>query len=201
MKFPRRMDARARNDFGVMQALKGFISRLGKASEVRIQRIKDQFTTLVDRIKGTGRSHPSLTDTGLDELQRETEEFYAVKNFVEKLPAGLTPPQYFRLSVELLTKLGRANTSMSLNKLYTFMYTARTKGKYYDVYPVITMTSVDSTFYKGFNFHWERAPEYVESVYRTYSFFGVRSKFYEIKPHELEYFLQIPTFMPIFIAQ
>lgn len=200
MKFPSPLDAAARAAFGTMQALKGFFSRLGKANEERLKRISDQVKTLFTRTKESGRTHQSI-ERQLNDLQQESDEFYAVKNFVEKLPAGLTPPQYFDLATELLRKLGRGNEGMDINGLYTFKYRAVTKGKYYDVFPVIMFNSVHSVYFRGFNFHWERAPEYVESVYRTYSFFGVKSKFYKIKPHELEHFLRIPTFMPIYIPE
>lgn len=201
MKFPKRMDTPAIKDFGVMQSLKNFFSRLGKASEIRLQRLTDQVKRIADRLRGLGEEEPRGVTDQLEDLKEEADEFNAVRNFVEKLPPGLSQPQYFNLALDLLRKLGRAEEAMDLHGLYTFKYVARTKGKYYDVFPVIMFNSVGSTYFRGFNFHWERAPEYVESVNRTYSFFGVKSRFYRIKPHELEHFLQIPTFMPIFIPQ
>jgi hypothetical protein len=196
MKFPMRMSNLAKQAFGTMQAIKGFFSRLGKASEVRLQGLLDKFTTIA---KKSGENVPRAVVEEIESLKQESEEYYAIKNFVEQMPLGLTPPQYFNLVLELLRKLGRAEEAMEPNCLYTFKYRAKTKGKYYDVFPVIMLNSIQPLHYRGFNFHWERAPEYVESVYRTYSFGGVQSRFYKIKPHELEYFLQIPTFMPIFI--
>jgi hypothetical protein len=181
--------------FGTMQALKGFFARLGKAGELKLKRLSEQFKLVLGRTNEPSRA----IITEIDNLKEETEEFYAVKNFVENLPSNLTPPEYFELSMQLLRKLGRASDIMERNKLYTFKYIAQTPGKYYDVFPVIMLDKVNTTFYQGFNFHWERAPEYVESVYRTYKFSRVQTKFYKILPHELEYFLQIPTFMPIFI--
>jgi hypothetical protein len=199
MKFPRRMSNIAKAAFGTMQALKGFFSRLGKASETRLQRLSDQLKNITDRLKASGQEEPRAIIRQVDELKEESDEFYAIKNFVEKMPPGLSPPQYFNLVLELLRKLGRAEEAMDPHGLYTFKYIAKTKGKYYDVFPVIMVTSGHSVYFKGFNFHWERAPEYVESVNRTYLYSGLQSKFYRIKPHELEYFLQIPTFLPIFI--
>lgn len=195
MKFPIQLNSVAKAALGTMQSLKGFFSRLGRASEARLQRISDQLKKL-----GTSDKAPNLVYQ-VDDFKRESDEFYAVKNFVEKLPPGMSPPQCFNLSLELLQKLGRTEEAMDLNCLYTFKYIAVTKGKYYDVFPVIMLTSVGPSFYRGFNFHWERAPQYVESVNRTYSFSRIQSRFYKIKPHELEYFLQIPTFMPIYIPQ
>jgi hypothetical protein len=199
MKFPRKMDIIARAAFGTMQALKGFFSRLGKAGEIRLQRLSDQLEALTTRIRNAGQEEPVAIIDQVEKLKEETDEFYAIKNFVEKLPQGLTQPQYFNLVLELLKKLGRAENAMDLHGLYTFKYIAKTKGKYYDVFPVIMLNSIHSVYFKGFNFHWERAPEYVESVHRTYLFSGMQSQYYRIKPHELEYFLQIPTFMPIYI--
>jgi hypothetical protein len=201
MKFPIQLDSISKAALGTMQSLRGFFSRLGKASETRLQRISDQLKTLVTKAEAAGNVHPSISVFEADNLKKESEEFYAVKNFVEKLPAGLTPPQCFNLSLELLRKLGRAEEAMDLHGIYTFKYVAVTKGKYYDVFPVIMLNSVGPTFYRGFNFHWERAPQYVESVYRTYNFARIQSKFYRIKPHELEHFLQIPTFMPVYIPE
>lgn len=225
MKFPRPLDSNATAHLSVMQSLRKFFSRLGKASEDRLKRVTEQLNTLVNRIVGRGATvappsirrppvepeppfqdlpadlHPSVL---IDEVQGnidETKEFYAIKNFLEKLPPGITPPQCFNLTLELLRKLGRAEEAMDLHGLYTFKYIAVTKGKYYDVFPVIMLNSVGRTFYKGYNFHWERAPQYVESVNRTYNFSRIQSKFYRIKPHELEYFLQLPTFMPIYIPE
>lgn len=197
MKFPKKMDFIARAALSTMQTLKSFFSRLGQASEIRIKRLQDQLKKLVERPGEPSRAILNELDT----LKEETSEFYAVKNFVEKLPAGLTPPQYFKLTIELLTKLGRAEEAMDNQALYTFKYRAKTEGKYFDVHPVIMFTTISSTYFKGYNFHWERAPEYVESVHRTYVFTGVQSKFYRILPHELEEFLKIPTFMPIYIPK
>jgi hypothetical protein len=201
MKFPIQLNSVARAALGTMQSLRGFFSRLGRASETRLQRISDQLKTLVAKDEAAGISHPSISVYEVDRHKKENDEFYVVKNFVEKLPPGLTPPQYFNLVLELLRKLGRAEEAMDMHGIYTFKYVAATKGKYYDVFPVIMLNSVSSTYYRGFNFHWERAPQYVESVIRTYNFSRIQSRFYRIKPHELEYFLQIPTFMPIYIPE
>lgn len=201
MKFPFQLDSAARAALGTMQSLRGFFSRLGKASENRLQRISEQLKSLVAKDEAAGITRQSVAISQVESLKKESDNFYAVKNFVEKLPPGLTPPQYFNLSLELLRKLGRAEEAMDMHGIYTFKYVAVTKGKYYDVFPVIMFNSVGSTYYRGLNFHWERAPQYVESVNRTYSFSRIQSRFYKIKPHELEYFLQIPTFMPIYIPE
>ena len=208
MKFPRPLDNEAQAHLSVMQNLRKFFSRLGKASENRLKRIGEQLNTLVSRITGKAKEaerppvdlHPSVFND-LQNNIKETEEFYAIKNFLDKLPPGMSPPQCFSLTLELLRKLGRAEEAMDLHGIYTFKYVAVTKGKYYDVFPVIMMNSIGRTYYKGYNFHWERAPQYVESVNRTYNFSRIQSKFYRIKPHELEYFLQLPTFMPIYISE
>jgi hypothetical protein len=189
MKFPMQLNAGARMALSAVQTLRKFFSRLGKASETRIKVILDNFK----KADPTVVFPPSILE--------ETDEYYAVKNFVEKLPPNLSPPQYFNLAIELLQKLGRGEEALDRHGLYTFKYIAVTKGKYYDVFPVILLTSADRSYYRGFNFHWERAPQYVESVYRNYNFSRVQSKFYRIKPHELEYFLQIPTFLPIYIPE
>jgi hypothetical protein len=201
MKFPIQLNSVARAALGTMQSLRGFFSRLGRASETRLQRISGQLKTLVSKSQTVDNSPIPASIYLVDNLKKESDEFYAVKNFVEKLPPGLMPPQYFNLVLELLRKLGRAEEAMDMHGLYTFKYVAVTKGKYYDVFPVIMLNSVSSTYYRGFNFHWERAPQYVESVIRTYNFSRIQSRFYRIKPHELEYFLQIPTFMPIYIPE
>jgi hypothetical protein len=201
MKFPIQLNSVAKVALGTMQSLRGFFSRLGKASESRLERISDQLKTLVGKSQTVVNSPIPASIYLVDNFKKESDEFYAVKNFVDKLPSGLSPPQYFNLVLELLRKLGRAEEAMDMHGLYTFKYVAVTKGKYYDVFPVIMLNSVSSTYYRGFNFHWERAPQYVESVNRTYSFSRIQSRFYRIKPHELEYFLQIPTFMPIYIPE
>jgi hypothetical protein len=201
MKFPIQLNSVAKVALGTMQSLRGFFSRLGKASEYRLERISDQLKTLVGKSQTVVNSPIPASIYLVDNFKKESDEFYAVKNFVDKLPSGLSPPQYFNLVLELLRKLGRAEEAMDMHGLYTFKYVAVTKGKYYDVFPVIMLNSVSSTYYRGFNFHWERAPQYVESVNRTYSFSRIQSRFYRIKPHELEYFLQIPTFMPIYIPE
>lgn len=217
MRFPKQLDQNATANLTVMQNLRRFFSRLGKANEERLKRVTEQLNTLVGRITGRGRApvspevpvpeeppidlHPSVLINEVQDNIDETKEFYAIKNLLEKLPPGLTQPQCFNLTLELLRKLGRAEESMDLHGLYTFKYIAVTKGKYYDVFPVIMLNSVGRTYYRGYNFHWERAPQYVESVNRTYNFSRIQSKFYRIKPHELEYFLQLPTFMPIYIPE
>lgn len=189
MKFPIQLNSAARIALSAVQTLRNFFSRLGKASETRIKTILDNFT----KVDPTAVIPPSILD--------ETDEYYAVKNFVEKLPPNLNPPQCFNLAIELLQKLGRAEEAMDSHGIYTFKYIAVTKGKYYDLFPVMLLTNTGRSYYRGFNFHWERAPQYVESVHRTYNFARIQSKFYRIKPHELEYFLQIPTFLPIYIPE
>jgi len=201
MRFPIQLTPVGKAALSAMQSVRKFFSRLGKASETRLTRLSDQLQKLVDRNEAAGVAQPSISVFEVENLKKETDEYYAVKNFLEKLPPGMNPPQCFNLTLDLLRKLGRAEEAMDLNGLYTFKYTAITKGKYYDVFPVIMLTSVGSTYYRGFNFHWERAPQYVESVNRTYNFSRIQSRFYRIKPHELEYFLQIPTFMPIYIPE
>jgi hypothetical protein len=128
---------------------------------------------------------------------RERKQIYSIQELVESLPKGKNQQYYWEKLIETLQDLGRTGESLEEGKYYTFRYWAKTRGKYFDVYPVSIIVKKDMHSVLGVNLHWKNAPTYVESMYRTYVYSGFQSMFYEIKEWELEYVMQLPTFLPI----
>ena len=145
---------------------------------------------------GGGLTPPTLSNTTKEELIRRGEQLYSVQELIEKMPSGKSPHYYWDKLVQVLQNLGRQEETLEIGKYYTFKYWAKTKGKYFDLYPVSLIVKKDMHHLMGVNLHWRNAPEYVESMYRNYIYSGFQSRFYEIKEWELEYVLQLPTFMP-----
>lgn len=124
-------------------------------------------------------------------------ELYSIKELVDNLPVGRSPNYYWDKLIEVLQKLGRQRETFQLGKYYTFKYWAKTRGKYFDLHPVSIIVRKSAYTVLGVNLHWKNAPQFVESMYRTYDYSCFQSKFYEIKEWELEYVMRIPTFYPI----
>lgn len=169
-----------------------FSSSVGKAkrnvfeaAQKRLENLKELGTRLFE------------TNAQKEERLRRREQLYAVKELVEKMPTGKSPNFYWDKLVETLQNLGRQEESLEIGKYYTFKYWAKTRGKYFDVYPVSIIISKEPRHVLGVNMHWKNAPEYVESMYRNYVYSGFKSRFYEIKDYELEYVMRLPTFYPI----
>lgn len=135
-----------------------------------------------------------VTNTHLLNQQRQLNR---IKEFVETLPANKSPVYYWAELVNVLQELGRQEETLEIGKYYTFRYWAKTRGKYFDAFPVSIIIGKSARSYLGVNLHWKNAPNYVESMYRTYIWSGFQSRFYEIKEWELEYVMRIPTFYPI----
>lgn len=128
---------------------------------------------------------------------REREQLYSIKELADSLPPGKSPDFYWEKLVETLQNLGRQEESLEIGKYYTFKYWAKTKGKYFDLYPVSIILNKEAFHVFGVNLHWRNAPQYVESMYRNYDYSRFQSRFYEIKEWELEDVMRIQTFYPI----
>jgi len=114
---------------------------------------------------------------------------------------GLNPngsPDYYM--DKLLDRLSRSRTEevMLIGGIYTFIYNATTRKKWFDAHPVTVIVGIYSWGYRGYNYHWERAGGYIESPIRNYKFEHIHSLKFKIKPQELEDVLRIPTFKPIY---
>lgn len=164
---------------------------LGKAK----RRAFDKQTQIIEE----KQKQPNFTESNSDKERRirQREQLYTIKELVESLPTGKSPNYYWDKLIEVLQKLGRQCESFELGKYYTFKYYAKTRGKYFDLYPVSIIVKRAPYTVLGVNLHWKNAPQYVESMYRTYDYSRFQSRFYEIKEWELEYIMQIPTFYPI----
>lgn len=145
----------------------------------------------------SGISSPTLSNTTKEELIRRGEQLYSVQELIEKMPSGKSSHYYWDKLVGVLQNLGRQEETLEIGKYYTFKYWAKTRGKYFDLYPVSIIISKDMHHLMGVNLHWRNAPQYVESMYRNYIYSGFQSRFYEIKEWELDYVMQLPTFFPI----
>lgn len=145
------------------------------------------------------RPRPTVIETDADRERRirRREQLYAVEELVDALPRGKSPHYYWPKLVEVLQRLGRQEESIEVGKYYTFKYWARTRGKYFDLYPVSIIIDKKPSRVLGINLHWRNAPQYVESIYRNYNYSGFQSRLYEIKEWELEHVMKIATFCPI----
>jgi hypothetical protein len=166
-----------------------FANLIGRAKRLKFE--KDQAQIRPD-VGGT-----SLSNTTKEELVRRGQQLYSVKELVERMPSGKSPDYYWDKLVEVLQNLGRQEETLEVGKYYTFKYWAKTRGKYFDVYPVSIIVDKKMHHLMGVNLHWRDAPQYVESMYRNYVYSGFQSRFYEIKEWELEYVLRLQTFYPI----
>lgn len=169
-----------------------FSSAVGKAK-------RNVFEAAQNRLENLKQLGQRIFETNAqkEERIRKREQLYAVKDLVEKMPTGKSPNFYWDKLVETLQNLGRQEESLEIGKYYTFKYWAKTRGKYFDLYPVSIIIGKDAHHVLGVNMHWKNAPQYVESMYRNYVYSGFKSRFYEIKDYELEYVMQLPTFYPI----
>lgn len=163
-----------------------------------------QFGSLIGRAKRRAlereeKKPPSKIQSSVSKERwiRERKQLYSIKELADSLPPGKSPNFYWDKLIETLQNLGRQEESMELGKYYTFKYWARTKGKYFDLYPVSIIIKKEAFHVLGVNFHWKNAPQYVESMYRNYHYGRFQSRFYEIKEWELEDVLRIQTFYPI----
>lgn len=192
----------ARRIWGVFLQLKAIFTNAGKAQEDAFAMQEKQIEFEEKKIIQYPESKNYLTQDIKQKklkLEKEKEEFYTFKTLIDNLPPNKTPEYYFDILRRILYKLNREESTMRIGKLYTFKYVATTQGKWYDLHPVAIITSKFDNGWKGLNYHWERNPEYIENPIRSYVFTGVRSRFYNIEMHELEYILQVPSFRPIFI--
>lgn len=191
----------ARKIWGIFLELKAIFSNIGKAQEEAFKVEEKQIEFEEEKIIKYSSEKKCLSEDIKKKklnLQKQKEEFYTFKTLLDNLPPNKTPDYYFNLLIRILKELDREEVNMQIGKLYTFKYVATTEGKWYDIHPVSIITSKFDNGWKGLNYHWERNPEYIENPIRSYVFTGVRSRFYNIKMHELEYILQLPTFRPIF---
>lgn len=191
----------AKKIWGIFLELKAIFSNVGKAQEDAFNVQEKQIEFEEQKIlKYPGSKIYLQNDINQKKLnlQKEKEEFYTFKTLLDNLPPNKNQDYYFNLLIRILKGLDREENTMQIGKIYTFKYVATTEGKWYDIHPVSIITSKFDNGWKGLNYHWERNPEYIENPIRSYVFTGVRSRFYNIKMHELEYILDIPTFRPIF---
>lgn len=132
-----------------------------------------------------------------EQLLKERSQLYSIKELADSLPPGKSQNFYWDKLIETLQNLGRQSETIQVGKYYTFKYWAVTKGKYFDLYPVSIIIDKRAYTVLGVNLHWKNAPQYVESMYRTYKYSRFQSRFYEIKEWELEDVMRIATFYPI----
>jgi hypothetical protein len=169
-----------------------FGSILGRAKRRKLEKEEKQLEYLRQQKRPFVESNADK-----ERRVRERKQIYSVQELVESLPTGKNQQYYWERLVETLQDLGRTGETLEVGKYYTFKYWAKTKGKYFDVYPVSIIVKKDMHTILGVNLHWKNAPNYVESMYRSYIYSGFQSMFYEIKEWELEYVMRLPTFLPV----
>jgi hypothetical protein len=168
-----------------------FGSILGRAKQRKLEK-EEEILKLQHQRPGFYESNVTK-----EERLRRRQQLYSIRELVDTLPSGKNQAYYWDKLIETLQTLGRTEETMEIGKYYTFKYWAKTRGKYFDVYPVSIIVKKGMHSMLGVNLHWRNAPQYVESMYRTYIYSGFQSKFYEIKEWELEDVMKINTFLPI----
>jgi len=163
-------------------------SRIVTATSKKVSQIFQSLRSIFTRFIGENKIQPLL------ELYKES-----LKPGINK--TGINPngsPDYFM--DELLNTLypSRAADNMTIGNIYTFIYNATTRKKWFDAHPVTVILGIYSWGYRGYNYHWDRAGGYIESPIRNYKFENIQSVSFKIHPQELEDALQIPTFKPIY---
>ncbi|MFN9115314.1 MAG: hypothetical protein ACK5XN_35105 [Bacteroidota bacterium] len=178
---------------GTFALLRNFFEKVGDAKQATVERKRKQ-QQINQEVSGSTYTPSQVT---LDELRREEQDVFGVKNLVESLPPRMPQQFYFDKLIETLAALGRTQQVFEEGKIYVFKYIATSKG-WYDVFPVAIMVDVQGRGLRGYNYHWEKYMNYIQNPYRNYNYARFESQFYEIKPHELKYVLQIPIFLPIY---
>ena len=202
---------------GTFALLRNFFEKVGDAKQATVERKRKQ-QQINQEVSGSTYAPSQVT---LDELRREEQDVFGVKNLVESLPPRMPQQFYFDKLIETLAALDRTQQERLMfqltyqnkietlaaldrtqqvfeeGKIYVFKYIATSKG-WYDVFPVAIMVDVQGRGLRGYNYHWEKYMNYIQNPYRNYNYARFESQFYEIKPHELKYVLQIPIFLPIY---
>jgi hypothetical protein len=168
-----------------------FFGKLSDAKRRKLDRDKERIIDLAEKENRAPETFPEYKS-----VIEESEKINKIKELSENIPNNYDPNYYFNLLISILARMDRTADSFKMNQIYTFKYIAKTP-EWYDLNPVVMITSANAIYFEGVNFHWREAASYVESPYRKYRFDRVQSKFYEIKPEELIYVLNIPTFYPI----
>ena len=172
------------------------LSLFGRLADAKRRKIDADEQRIVYLARQQGRDPEEFVD--YKAAKKEKEKINKLEELSKNIPSGYDPNYYFKLLIGVLATEGRTADSFQLNQIYTFKYIAKT-GEWYDLNPLILVTSASGSYFEGINFHWKdlAASKYVQSPFRKYRFDRVQSKFYRIEPSELNYVLRIPTFYPI----
>lgn len=71
---------------------------------------------------------------------------------------GTEKPDY--LMNKILSVLTEENGPPKVGKTYTFIYYKKTPNIRYDQHPLVTITSIESWGFRGFNYHWNSSRQY-----------------------------------------
>ena len=178
---------------GTFALLRNFFEKIGDAKQSAVERKRRQ-QQISQEVGGPSYVESPVT---IEEINREEKDVLGVKNLVESLPPNMPQQFYFDKLIETLAALGRTQQGFEEGKIYVFKYIATSKG-WYDVFPVAIMVDVQGRGVRGYNYHWEKYMNYIQNPYRNYNYARFESQFYEVKPYELKYVLQIPIFLPIY---
>jgi hypothetical protein len=175
-------------------AVSKILSLFGRLADAKRRKIDADEQRIVYLAKQQKRDPEEFVD--YKAAIKEKEKINKLEELSKNIPSGYDPNYYFKLLIGVLATEGRTADSFQLNQIYTFKYIAKS-GEWYDLNPLILVTSASGSYFEGINFHWRSAPQYVQSPFRKYRFDRVQSKLYRIEPSELNYVLRIPTFYPI----
>lgn len=84
----------------------------------------------------------------------------------------------------ILSVLTKSSSSPKIGKAYTFIYYKKTPNIRYDQHPLVTITSIESWGFRGFNYHWNDS--------RQYTWEEIQDGLYEVNPMELISLRKIP---------
>jgi len=104
-----------------------------------------------------------------------------ISNFMLKLTGKEQPDDLMQGILEILTV---TELVPEVERLYTFVYQAKTPNLRYDEFPLVVVTSVYSWGFKAMNFHW---PEH-----RQYTWEEIIGSLHVVYPYELDEMRKIP---------
>jgi len=104
-----------------------------------------------------------------------------VNHIVKDLIGNEDPDDLMLLILEALTE---TEFIPEVGNLYTFVYNAKTPGIVYDIHPLIQVTEIYATGFRGFNYHWNK--------HRQYTWPEVVGQLHIVRPEELRDLRTIP---------
>ena len=113
----------------------------------------------------------------------EMEEDNRIREYLSDLNNRTNDPE--EMMMEIMEALNDTVTPIpEVGKFYTFVYNAKTPDITYDQHPLIACTDLQSSGFKGLNFHWRQS--------RNYTWEELAGQLYIVEYNELDDLLNFP---------